>query len=199
MRRFTFATILTLIRLIISPLLVPMLIVYILPMHSFACNIHLALLFIFLSLTDFFDGYLARRYKQETALGRLLDPIADKFLLFSSLIGLVYVHRLYFYWAIIFIGREFFIMSLREVALSYGFSITVSWWGKVKTMTQNLFITFVIINPYFACALDPRSTAWNNLEHILLGIALFFTLLSAYAYYRVFIEHYRRLDSGDLL
>lgn len=180
---------LTFSRLILSPLLVPIMFVYGLPMHSLELNILLAVLFVFLSLTDFLDGYLARKYGQETLIGRLLDPLADKFLLFSALIALVYVHRIYFYWAIILIGREFFMMGLREIAINYGISIHVSILGKIKTSLQLIFLTFVIINPHQH--LGMHAPIWNGVEYLLLGFTLFFTILSACVYYQDFMNQWK--------
>jgi CDP-diacylglycerol--glycerol-3-phosphate 3-phosphatidyltransferase len=99
---------LTLIRLIFSPLFLPLVLVYFLPYNNQIINGILALVFVLLSLTDFFDGYLARKYNQETALGRALDPLADKFLFFSTLIALVTIQKVFFlfsdhfYWSRVF-------------------------------------------------------------------------------------------------
>jgi len=164
---------LTLVRLVTAPLIIPVLCVLYLPANSFKLNLLVALLFVSFCLTDFLDGYLARKYKQETVIGRLLDPLADKFLLFSSLIGLVYIHKIFYFWAIIFIGREFFIMGLREVALYFGFTISVSPLGKLKTIAQQAYITAVILNHAGNIAL---------LENILLVGALFLTVYSAWDY-----------------
>src|SRR5690606_3086491 len=132
----SFPLFLTLIRLILSPIILPFLFVYLLPLNYVLINIFLAIVFILFSLTDFFDGYIARKYHQESSLGRLLDPIADKFLIFSVLISLLAAGKIFFYWVIILIGREIFIMGLRQLALEYAITIPVSWAGKVKTAIQ---------------------------------------------------------------
>ncbi len=134
-----FPTILTLSRLILSPLIMPLLLITFLPVNRLEINFVLAIIFLGFSVTDFLDGYLARHFSQETALGKLLDPIADKFLVYSTLIALVHTHKLYFFWAIIIIGREFFVMGLREIALHHGFNVSVSTAGKLKTVIQILF------------------------------------------------------------
>ncbi|MGO9387806.1 MAG: CDP-diacylglycerol--glycerol-3-phosphate 3-phosphatidyltransferase [Methanobacterium sp.] len=177
-------TALTLIRLIFSPLFLPILLVYLIPFNSLFINLLLALCFILLSLTDFFDGYLARKYDQVTALGKALDPLADKFLLFSTLIALVAVQKLFFYIAILFIGREFFVMGLRMLALERGFDIPVSWFGKLKTVAQTIYITLVIID---GSLLIGKSIF---IEYLFLIISLFLSLYSAYLYYRSFIKFY---------
>ena len=122
-------TILTLIRLILSPLVLPVILVYLLPLNIFWVNGVLAVIFMLLSITDFFDGYLARKYNQETVLGKVLDPLADKFLTYSALIGLLAAHKIYFYWVVILIGRELFILGLRHVALEHRLEVSVSILG----------------------------------------------------------------------
>lgn len=183
-----FPTILTLIRLILSPVLMPLLIAVYLPANNLAINGAVALVFIFFALTDFFDGYLARSHRKTTQLGRLLDPAADKFLVFSTLVALVSIHKIFFYWAIILIGREIFIMSLREISLEYGFSVRVAFLGKLKMAIHMVFISFVILNP--AQAFGRQAPAWNGIELFLLINALFFSILSAFYYYRDFKQKF---------
>lgn len=178
---------LTLIRLIVSPLFLPFGIYYLLPYNNMLINSVLALFFIILSLTDFFDGYLARKHNQETIIGKALDPLADKFLFFSALIAFVALHKLFFFWAILLIGREFFIMGLRILALEQNFDIPVSWAGKIKTFFHSLYIVSAILNYGF----------WGSslflgfsLENILLFCSLFFSLYSAYLYYVSFSKQF---------
>src|SRR5947199_10698456 len=94
---------LTLIRLIGSPLLLPVLLVYFLPFNNFLINTLLAFIFLLFGATDFFDGYLARKYRLESTIGKVLDPIADKFLIYCTLIGLLAAGKIGFYWVIILI------------------------------------------------------------------------------------------------
>jgi CDP-diacylglycerol---glycerol-3-phosphate 3-phosphatidyltransferase len=189
---------LTLIRLIFSPLFLPLVLVYFLPYNNQIINGILALVFVLLSLTDFFDGYLARKYNQETALGRALDPLADKFLFFSTLIALVTIQKVFFYSAIIFIGREFFIMGLRILALERGFDVPVSWLGKFKTAVQTLYVTLVIGNGYYL-SLTSDNLIIYSIENSLLILALFFSLFSAYDYYRSFMRKFQELNNNAKL
>lgn len=189
-RNFTIPTILTLTRLVLSPLMLPVLLVYLLPWNSLWINGALALLFVAFSLTDFFDGYLARRLDQETRLGRLLDPIADKFLVYSTLVALLAVNKIYFYWVIILIGREFFMMGLRQIALENNFSVAVSWLGKLKTFVQMSFLTFVIVNPYADKWLW-QAYVWNSMQLLLLLATLGLSIVSAWLYYREFMRGFR--------
>lgn len=178
-------TSLTLSRLIISPLVLPLLLVYFLPYDNTIINSLLALFFVLLSLTDFFDGYLARKYNQVTDLGKALDPLADKFLFFSALIALVVIKKIFFYWAILFIAREFFIMGLRILALERGFEIPVSWAGKCKTFVQMAYITFIIAH-YFSLL----GVWYEVIETLLLVGSLTLSFYSAYAYYISFKNCY---------
>lgn len=186
---FSTATIFTLIRLIASPLILPLLLVYFLPYNNMIINAVLAFLFVALSFTDFLDGYFARKYNQTSQLGAALDHIADKFLTTSTLIALLTVHKIYFFWVIIFIGRDLFIMGLRLIALEHGFTVPVGYIGKLKTASMMALITWIILNPYQQ---DPGSTGhiWQQIELILLATSILLTLLSAYGYIRVFIQKF---------
>jgi CDP-diacylglycerol---glycerol-3-phosphate 3-phosphatidyltransferase len=177
---------LTYIRLIGAPLILPFLLVYLSPYHILWINCSLAILFFLFGLTDFFDGYLARKYNQITTMGALLDHVADKFLLYSTLIGLVAAHKICFIWPIIWIGREFFIMTLRQIALENNISVKVSSYGKLKTVSQIACLTFVILNPYQGY--DIAAFYWNSIELLLLIISTVLSVGSAYNYYFLFID-----------
>jgi CDP-diacylglycerol--glycerol-3-phosphate 3-phosphatidyltransferase len=187
-KEISLPTQLTLIRLVGSPCVLPFLFVYLLPINSFFLNTVITLLFLVFGVTDFFDGYLARKYDTQTSLGAILDPIADKFLLYSTLIALVAAHKLYFFWAILWIGREFFIMTLRQIALENKFSLVVSAWGKLKTVLQIACLAVVIANPYHAAGFC--ATWWNRVELFLLIAATALSLLSAYSYFLSFCQQF---------
>ncbi len=175
---------LTLTRLIISPLILPVLIVYVLPYDYLPFNIALALLFLAFSFTDFLDGYFARRYHLTSKLGGALDHIADKFLTYSAFIGLVTINKIYFFWVIIFIGRDFFVMGLRQIALENDFSVPVGLSGKIKTTLQMMLITWLIARPVHL------AHSWCYLDLGLLSVAVLTTLASAYQYYLGFIKKF---------
>lgn len=186
--------VLTLIRLILSPLVLPLLLVHFLPYNSLFINAILALIFVGFSLTDFFDGYLARRNGQESALGSILDPIADKFLFYSTLIALLVAHKIFFFWVVLLIGREFFMMGLRQVALENHFSVPVSSFGKYKTALQMTCLTFIILNPYHELELQLHGNGvWNVIEAILLGLTILFSVSSAKMYFNNFMSQFKRL------
>jgi CDP-diacylglycerol--glycerol-3-phosphate 3-phosphatidyltransferase len=191
--------VLTLVRLVVSPVMLPVLLVYLLPLNIFWINCLLAGLFALFSITDFLDGYLARRYDQVSAFGRFLDPIADKFLVFSTLVALLAVNKIFFVWVIVLIGREFFVLGLRQMALEHNLSIHVSWLGKVKTLFQDLYLVVLIANPahtpsrfglsVFVSDLYKAPT-WTLLEDFLMVCALLLAIISAKQYYNAFLVQY---------
>lgn len=133
-------TILTLSRIVIIPVFV------------FTVNLHPllgAFIFSIASLTDFLDGYLARRSGQITKFGIILDPIADKFLVISALIVLVDMERLAAWIAIVIIVREFLVTGLRVVALSKDIVIQAEAGGKIKTALQISAILCLILESNF--------------------------------------------------
>jgi CDP-diacylglycerol--glycerol-3-phosphate 3-phosphatidyltransferase len=172
---------LTLIRLIISPLVLPGLIVALLPYGVWWINVALALFFLLISATDFFDGYLARKFRQETLLGKMLDPIADKFLIYATLIGLLAVQKIYFYWVVLLIGRELFVMGLRQVAAQYRMTLHVLFLAKVKTVLEVLLLALLIAMP---CQPYPGLLWWRIGTYLLLLVTIYLALYTAWCYYR---------------
>lgn len=173
----TIPTILTLFRLIISPILIPWLVVNY-SFHSYWIDMSIAALFAVVGVTDFLDGYIARKYGQMSRLGALLDPLADKFLVSSTLIALLVVGRIWYGWVLIFISREFFVMGLRELALSYALVIPVQIGGKFKTAAQLLYLMGALAN--IRCVY----IYGYMIEMMLLEAALILTILSGVHYYR---------------
>ncbi|MCG2722653.1 MAG: CDP-diacylglycerol--glycerol-3-phosphate 3-phosphatidyltransferase [Thermodesulfovibrionales bacterium] len=129
-------TILTLSRIVLIPVFI--FTVYLHPLFG-------AFIFSVASLTDFLDGYLARRSGDITKFGIILDPIADKFLVISALIVLVDMERLPAWIAIIIIAREFLVTGLRAVALSKDIVIPAEMGGKIKTTFQIIAILCLIL------------------------------------------------------
>jgi CDP-diacylglycerol---glycerol-3-phosphate 3-phosphatidyltransferase len=95
-----------------------------------------AALFAIAALTDGLDGYIARRQRQETTFGKLMDPLADKLLVTAALVSLVSLDRLAAWVAMVIIAREFAVTGLRSVAAERGVVISASWQGKAKTGLQ---------------------------------------------------------------
>jgi CDP-diacylglycerol--glycerol-3-phosphate 3-phosphatidyltransferase len=102
-------------------------------------------IFLVAAVTDFFDGYFARRYNQMTRLGALLDPIADKLLMSSAFISLVELGLARAWMVVIIIGREFAVSGLRSIAAQQGVTIAASPLGKVKTISQVVSISLLIV------------------------------------------------------
>jgi CDP-diacylglycerol--glycerol-3-phosphate 3-phosphatidyltransferase len=202
----TLPNILTLIRLILSPIMLPVLLVYLLPLNIFWINCLLAGLFFLFSITDFFDGFLARRYGLVSSFGRFLDPIADKFLMFSTFVALLAINKIFFVIVLICIGREFFVLGLRQMALEHQFSVPVSWLGKIKTLFQVFYLTVVILNPCHTLSYHGISRVvrdmyhapgWTSLETLLMIIVVIMTLMSAQQYYRSFLVSLARLNNNQ--
>lgn len=124
--------------------LVPFLVVVLLTKFSGREYAGLAI-FLVAAITDFFDGYIARRTNKITRLGTLLDPIADKLLISSALISLVELGLAPAWMIVIIIGREFAVSGLRSIAAQQGVTIAASPLGKSKTVSQVIAIAFLIL------------------------------------------------------
>ncbi len=102
-------------------------------------------LFVTAALTDYLDGYLARKGKMVTKLGALLDPVADKLLITGALLSLVQLGKVNALIAMVILAREFAVMGLRLVAATNGVEIKVSNFGKLKTAVQFLAVTAIML------------------------------------------------------
>ncbi len=126
--------------------------------------------FIIASLTDLFDGKIARKYNLVTNFGKFMDPLADKLLVCSALICLVEMDRLSAWIAIIIISREFIISGFRLIAAEQQIVIAASYWGKFKTTFQMLMIIVLI--------LDFEHAAFQMLGVVLTYVSLALTVIS---------------------
>jgi CDP-diacylglycerol--glycerol-3-phosphate 3-phosphatidyltransferase len=140
-------------------------------------------IFLAAAFTDLLDGYLARRWRQVTTIGTLLDPIADKLLVSAAMISLVQVRVLPGYMAILIVGREFAVSGLRAIAAAEGYTIKASDLGKTKMLSQVVAISCMLVSV--------RHPAWHTAGMILMWIVVFFALLSAISYFRKF---WRKVD-----
>jgi CDP-diacylglycerol--glycerol-3-phosphate 3-phosphatidyltransferase len=132
--------------------------------------------FVLASISDFFDGYYARKHKLVTVFGSFLDPIADKFLVISSLIMLLALHRVHVLVVIILVMRELYITALRLLAIEKGLSVPVGALGKWKTTTQMIGIPLLMANDH------PWGINMPLIGHIMLFLATIFSLYSALEY-----------------
>ena len=165
--------ILALIRIFLAPLMFVLLVNRDLSIfqgiHTSWLDYFAALIFVLASITDFFDGYIARNWNQKTQLGAILDPLADKMLTLAAFLGLMMIDRAS-PWAIyLILTREFFITGLRVAAVSEGKDIAASMAGKVKTVLQMIAIGFLMMNWPFAELLLWASVAltlYSGFEYI---------------------------------
>ena len=127
-------------------------------------------IFIVASLTDLFDGKIARKYNLVTNFGKFMDPLADKLLVCSALICLIQLGQLPAWVVIIIISREFIISGFRLVAADNGIVIAASYWGKFKTVSQMIMIILMIM--------DIQNGAFQTLITVFIVIAVALTLIS---------------------
>jgi cardiolipin synthase (CMP-forming) len=140
---FNLPTLLTWARIVAIPLIVG---VFHLPLVEADRNLIATVLFIVVALTDWADGYLARRLNMTSSFGAFLDPVADKFLVCAALLVLVELDRVQSLIALVIIGREIAISALREWMAQIGASrsVAVHMLGKVKTVVQMVAIPFLL-------------------------------------------------------
>jgi cardiolipin synthase (CMP-forming) len=143
---FNLPTLLTWARIVAIPLIIG--VFYLEGLTLAQQNLIATVLFVVFALTDWADGFLARRLNQTSAFGAFLDPVADKFLVCASLLVLVHLERADVFVALIIIGREIAISSLREWMAIIGAtkSVAVHMLGKLKTMVQMVAIPFLLFD-----------------------------------------------------
>ena len=142
-------------------------------------------IFIIASITDFLDGYIARKNHLVTNFGKFMDPLADKLLVSAAMICLVSMDRLPAWMVIIIISREFAISGFRLIAADNGIVIAASWWGKFKTVSQMIMIILIILDLDFL----------SILTQIFIWIALALTVISLEEYIR---QNIGVLREGDV-
>ncbi len=161
---------LTILRIILIPVFVVLLLINIPHGDYFA-----AAIFIIAALTDSLDGYLARRWKQVTRLGILLDPLADKLLITAALISLVELGRIPGWIAIVIV--EFAVSGLRAIKAGDGIVIPASIFGKLKTATQVIAVLLVILENTY------RSITTLSIGQWAMYIAVVITIISGLEYF----------------
>lgn len=154
-------------------LLVPLVMFFLLTLHEWAA------LFVFLlaALTDGLDGYVARKHRLVTNMGKFLDPLADKLLISAVLIALVQLQRLDAWMATIIICREFAVTGLRLVGAADGLVIAASRMGKLKTVSQIVAISLLIVDnfPFFHWGIP--------LAYVAIWLAVILTVVSGIEYF----------------
>ena len=142
--------------------------------HISWINYFAALIFVIASVTDFFDGYIARCWDQKTKLGAILDPLADKMLILAAFLGLMMLGRASAWAVYLILIREFFITGFRVVMASDGVEVAASMAGKVKTVSQMFAVGFLLMS-------------WPGGE-LLLWIAVALTLYSGFEYIFAYVK-----------
>lgn len=128
-------------------ILVPFLVLFLLTDIGGEANRYISLvIFAGASITDWFDGYLARKNHLVTNFGKFMDPLADKLLVCSALICLIEQNKLEAWIVIIIIAREFIISGFRLIAAENGVVIAANYWGKFKTVSQMIMIILLILD-----------------------------------------------------
>lgn len=160
-----------------------------LPIPDAVLRIVTAAIFALTSLTDMLDGKIARKYNLVTDFGKFMDPLADKLLIISAMLGIVmrfdYLRNVFVWAAAIVIFREFIVTSLRAVVASNaGIVIAAQWLGKVKTVTQMICIICILLEPVIL-PFKPF-TEWHLLSYITTVAMLVMTLWSGIDYLKAY-------------
>jgi len=173
---YTIPTLMTLARIVAIPLIVA---VYYLPIAQETRNLVATSMFVVFAITDWLDGYLARKLNQASAFGAFLDPVADKFLVCAALLMLVDMHRVHVLVALVIIGREIAISALREWMAQLGASksVAVHMAGKLKTTVQMVAIPFLLYDGVLFNLIDTRQ--WGE---VLIWVAAVLTIWSMVYY-----------------
>ena len=161
---------LTLARVIMIPVFLVVLFSMEAPMNRYLA----VLIFIVASLTDFLDGYIARKYNMVSNFGKFMDPLADKILVMAAMVSMVALGDLPSWVVIVILAREFAITGFRTLAVEANIVMAASWWGKVKTTVQMIMIPVVLLNLSFA--------GIAVLEQALIWLSVFFTVFSGADY-----------------
>ena len=153
--------------------------------NNYTMRIVANVLFIIASLTDLFDGKIARKYNMVTNFGKFMDPLADKLLVCSALICLIELGQLAAWVVIVIISREFIISGFRLVAADNGVVIAASYWGKFKTTLQMIAVILLIFD----------IPALRMVANITVVIAVALTIISLVDYVA---KNYRILTEGGM-
>ena len=155
-------------------ILVPFLVLFMLTDWGGEANRYISLaIFVVSSVTDWFDGKLARKYNLVTNFGKFMDPLADKLLVCSAMICFIELDKLPAWIVIIIIGREFIISGFRLIAAENGIVIAANYWGKFKTVSQMIMIILLLID---------LGGAFDILEQIFIWLSVALTIISLITY-----------------
>ncbi len=149
------------------------------------------ILFTLIGITDFLDGFLARKMGLTSIMGKFMDPLADKLLVNSLLIALVDLGRVNPLIVIALIARETIVTGLRSLASSEGIVMSASWWGKWKTGAQLFALMFLLVHGtyYWDLLFWKPLVNFNQLGNVTLYIALALSVWGGIDYFKDFIHH----------
>ncbi len=176
---------LTFLRIVLIPV-----VVWLIAAGTPRANFWAAIVYAITAITDFLDGWLARRQGLISVLGKFLDPLADKLLVMSVLVFMVQLGRVPTWAVIIILARELSITSLRVIAMSEGVVIAAGQGGKDKTALQLVALLLLILHHpydlYFGIA--TLRTDFHSVGLILLYLSVFFAITSAGEYIKLFVD-----------
>jgi cardiolipin synthase len=186
---------LTWLRILTIPLVIGVFYVPEVWLSSLHQNLLATSLFIAAAITDWLDGYLARRLNQTSAFGAFLDPVADKLMIAAALIVLVWLQRVDAIIAVVIIGREIAVSAMREWMAKIGQSksVAVNFLGKIKTISQMIAVPLLLYHERIGVLSPQRVGTW------LIYVAAILTLLSMFYYLKLALApraqgERRRLD-----
>jgi CDP-diacylglycerol--glycerol-3-phosphate 3-phosphatidyltransferase len=175
--------ILTMLRVLVIPF-----VLYFIDNRSQVRSFIAMVLYLAASITDFLDGYLARKRGQVSIVGKFLDPLADKLIVMAALVVLVDVDRLPAWLVVVLLARELAIMGLRSIASSEGLVIPAGQEGKYKTALQLVGILFLLVHFRYPLL---GTRVWVDFHVVglyTLYVSLIFSVFSAVQYTRLFVQ-----------
>ena len=159
-------------------ILVPFLVIFMLTGWGGEYNRYISfVIFAVASITDWFDGYLARKNNLVTNFGKFMDPLADKLLVCSAMICMIELGRLPAWIVIVIMAREFIISGFRLIAAENGVVIAANYWGKFKTVSQMIMIILLILNVG-----EIYGGFWDILTQIFIWLSVALTIISLVTY-----------------
>ena len=167
----TLPNILTCVRVLLIPVF--MVLAY---QNNMPCDIAALIVYVVACLTDYVDGYLARKNNQVTNFGKFMDPVADKLLVMAALLIFIEDGTIPAWAVAIILGREFIVSALRMVAASEGLVIAANMWGKAKTMITMITLIFLL------CPIGPILLGPVSLQNIMIWITVIITAISGTTY-----------------
>ena len=144
--------------------------------NNMPCDIAALIVYVVACLTDYVDGYLARKNNQVTNFGKFMDPVADKLLVMAALLIFIEDGTIPAWAVAIILGREFIVSALRMVAASEGLVIAANMWGKAKTMITMITLIFLL------CPIGPILLGPVSLQDIMIWITVIITAISGTTY-----------------